>query len=136
MEKVYERCCGLEVHKKTVVGLPPHARPPSSSLRARGSREPTASTDSATPQVPERRGEAPGQPRSWAWADLLRRGVDLDGLACPRGGGRLRLLATSEDPQVIRHILAPLGLPPEVPCLRPPRPPPARAAALVADLPA
>ena len=27
MEKVYERCCGLDVHKKTVVAcLPPHAR--------------------------------------------------------------------------------------------------------------
>ena len=28
MEKVYERCCGLEVHKKTVVAWPPHTRPP------------------------------------------------------------------------------------------------------------
>ncbi len=95
-----------------------------------------AITDSATSQVPELRGDAPGQPRDGAWADLLRRGFALAVLACPRCGGRLRLLATLEDPQVSRQILAHLGLPTEVPVLSPPRPPPARAADLVADLPA
>jgi len=66
----------------------------------------------------------------------MRRGFALDVLACPRGGGRMRLLATIEDPQVIRTILAHLGLPAEVPVLSPPRSPPARAADLVADMPA
>lgn len=46
-------------------------------------------------------------------------------------GGRMRLIATIEDPRVIRQILAHLGLPTEVPQ---PRPPPARAADLFADL--
>jgi hypothetical protein len=66
----------------------------------------------------------------------MQRAFDLDVLACPRGGGRMRLLATIEDPQVIRKILAHLGLPTEVPFLSPPRSPPARAADLFADMPA
>src|SRR2546428_724189 len=45
-------------------------------------------------------------PRHWAWADLMRRAFDIDVLACPRCGGRLRLIATLEDPGAIRAILA------------------------------
>ena len=44
--------------------------------------------------------------------------------ACPRCGGRLRLIALIEDAQVIRRILTHLGLPAEVPAARPARPPP------------
>jgi hypothetical protein len=66
-----------------------------------------------------------GKPRSWAWADLMRRAFDIDVLACPRCGGRMRLIATVEAPQLIRQILASLGLPTEGP---PPRPPPAQPA--------
>jgi hypothetical protein len=47
-------------------------------------------------------------PRHWAWADLMRRAFDIDVLACPRCGGRLRLIATVEDPDAIRAILAAL----------------------------
>ena len=36
----------------------------------------------------------------------MRRAFDVDVLACPRCGGRLRLLATIEDPGVIGEILA------------------------------
>ncbi|MFQ5830877.1 MAG: hypothetical protein ACE5JD_17225, partial [Candidatus Methylomirabilia bacterium] len=57
----------------------------------------------------------------------------LDVLACPRYSRRMHLIATIEDPQVIRQILAHLGLPTEVPRARPP---PARAADLFADVPA
>jgi uncharacterized protein YbaR (Trm112 family) len=39
------------------------------------------------------------------WAALMRRAFDLDVLACPRCGGRLRLIATVEDPGTIRAIL-------------------------------
>jgi Transposase zinc-binding domain len=46
-----------------------------------------------------------GQPRHWAWANLMRRAFDIDVLACPRCGGRLRLLGTIEDPAAIRAIL-------------------------------
>ncbi len=42
----------------------------------------------------------------WAWADLMRRAFEIDVLACPRCGGRLHLVATVEDPDAIRAILA------------------------------
>ncbi len=48
-------------------------------------------------------------PRHWAWADLMRRAFDIDVLACPRCGGRMRLIATIEDPDAIRAILAALA---------------------------
>jgi hypothetical protein len=47
--------------------------------------------------------------RCWAWADLMRRAFDIDVLACPRCGGRLRLIATVEDPEAIRAILGALA---------------------------
>jgi uncharacterized protein YbaR (Trm112 family) len=37
------------------------------------------------------------------------RAFDLDVLACPRCGGRLRLIVTVEDPEAIRAILAALA---------------------------
>src|SRR5436309_7091449 len=49
---------------------------------------------------------APAPSRHWAWANLMRRAFEIDVLACPRCGGRLRLIATVEDPDAIRAILA------------------------------
>ncbi len=49
--------------------------------------------------------------RAWAWADLMRRVFAIDVLACAGCGGRLRFLATIEDPPVVTKILAHLGLP-------------------------
>jgi Putative transposase len=49
-------------------------------------------------------------PRHWAWADLMRRAFDIDVLACPRCCGRMRLIATVEDPDAIRAILAALAM--------------------------
>jgi hypothetical protein len=57
-------------------------------------------------------------------------------LACPRCGGRMRLIATVEDPRVIRQILAHLGLPAEGPDPCPSRPPPGHTGHLFADIPA
>jgi hypothetical protein len=48
--------------------------------------------------------------RAWSWAALMHRAFDLDVLACPRCGGRLRLIATLHDPAVIRKLLAHLGM--------------------------
>jgi len=39
----------------------------------------------------------------------MRRVLGIDVLACPRGGGRLRRIATLEAPAVVGTILAPLG---------------------------
>lgn len=50
------------------------------------------------------------RPRYRSWAELMRRAFDTDVLACPKCGGRMVLLATIEDPAVIRPILTHLGL--------------------------
>ena len=55
----------------------------------------------------------PVRPRHWAWADLMRRAFDLDVLACPRCGGRMRLIATIDDAKVIDEILSGLARPAE-----------------------
>ena len=79
-------------------------------------------------------GDVPGEPdapgagsrcgRHWRWADLMRRAFEIDVLACPQCGGRMELIATIEDPAVVRKILSHLGLPTETPTTRPARPPP------------
>ncbi len=55
------------------------------------------------------------QARGYLWADLMRRTFGFDVLACPRCGGRLRLLALIEQAAVIARILRHLGLPTEIP---------------------
>jgi hypothetical protein len=55
----------------------------------------------------------PARP-AWSWPDLLRHTFAVDVLACPRCGGRMRVVATIEDRVVIRKILTHLGLPTEV----------------------
>jgi len=50
------------------------------------------------------------KPRYWTWAALMRRAFDIDVLRCPHCAGRMRLIATIEDPAVIARILAHLGL--------------------------
>ena len=64
-------------------------------------------------------GEAAPTASAWRWADLLRRVFALDVLACPRCGGRMRVVATIDDPAVIRKILAHLDLPVDEPPLAP-----------------
>ena len=79
-----------------------------------------AGSDSAAPDAPKpsdisssERSTPGASPRHWAWAHLMRHAFDLDVLACPRCGGRLRLVATVDDPRVIREILASLRRPAE-----------------------
>lgn len=62
-------------------------------------------------------------PRHWAWADLMRRAFDIDVLACPRCGGRLRLIGTVEDPDAIRAILVAVAGSRELADRAPPFPP-------------
>ena len=75
---------------------------------------------------------APRQ-RCWAWADLMRRVFAVDILACAACGGRLRFIATIEDPPVVQRILAHVGLPTTLPEARPARPPPATGDTLAFD---
>jgi hypothetical protein len=57
-------------------------------------------------------------------AELMRRTFGVDVLACPRCGGRLRLVALIEQASVIQRILRHLGLPSDLPEPRPARAPP------------
>jgi hypothetical protein len=66
--------------------------------------------------------------RGQRWADLMRRTFGFDVLACPRCGGRLRLIALIEEAAVIGRILRHLGLPTDLPMARPARAPPLFAA--------
>jgi hypothetical protein len=87
-------------------------------------RAATEDTDARTlGAVPGPAAEGPASKvRYWSWAALMRRTFEIDVLACPRCGGRLRLIATVEDPRLIRRILA---LPaPSWPYWRPLRPRP------------
>jgi hypothetical protein len=91
-----------------------------------------AATGVSPPVDPDREGlpapRAPPEnvayvrPRYFPWAELLRRVFEFDILACPDCGGRLRLVATIEDPSVVARILEHLGL-----AVDPPSPVPARS---------
>jgi hypothetical protein len=67
------------------------------------------------------------------WAELMRRSFGLDVLACPRCGGRLRLIALIDEAAVIARILRHLHLPTEVPTPRPGRAPPLFAPGDIAE---
>ena len=67
---------------------------------------------------------SPGGRSNLQWAQLVQRSFRFDVLACPRCGGRLRLVALIEEARVIRRILGHLGLPTEAPAARPSRAPP------------
>jgi hypothetical protein len=60
--------------------------------------------------------------RNYLWAELMRRSLGLDVLACPHCGGRLQLIALIDDPAVIRRILHHLGVSPETALGAPQRP--------------
>ena len=69
--------------------------------------------------------ERPSRGTSWIdWATLLRRTFGLDVLACPRCGGRMRVIALITEAGAIRKILHAMKLPPEIPRPLPSRAPP------------
>jgi hypothetical protein len=84
-------------------------------LRLRPRRRPLRATRPA-------RRERPGGYRPWA--ELLARTFAVDVLACPRGQGRMNLLAIVKDPGSISRSLAAEGEPTEVPRRSPTRGPP------------
>jgi hypothetical protein len=73
------------------------------------------------------------QARGQCWASLMARTFGFDVLACPRCGGRLRLIALIEEAAVIGRILRHLGVPTEIPAPRPARAPPLRVGVREAD---
>jgi len=84
--------------------LAPHARWRSQVVSSgRPAPDPHAHERAASPRPAS-------TPRAWSWAALMHRVLALDVLACPRRGGRLRVIATVQDPAVVPTILAHLGL--------------------------
>jgi hypothetical protein len=63
-------------------------------------------------------------PHNRTWAELMRRGLDIDVLQCPDCGGRLRFVAAIMLSSAIRRILRHLGLPSDPVELAPARAPP------------
>jgi Putative transposase len=97
--------------------LAPHARTRSQVVRyGRPAADPTAPEVDASPR--------PRTPGAGTWPALMRRVFDLDVLACPRCGGRLRVIAIVQDPAVVRTILTHVGraLSTEAPGPAPPAP--------------
>ena len=113
----------------------PGAAPERAEVAKVGDGQPPAREDGprsdprADPEAPPPAPPVPGPAaanRAARWADLMRRAFALDVLACPRCGGRMTVIATIDDPRVVRKILDHLGLPTTVPM---PRPPPRDAVA-------
>lgn len=62
------------------------------------------------------------------WAQRLKRVFNIDIETCPECKGKVKVIASIEDPQVIRKILNHLGLESRAPTPWPPRGPPPNAA--------
>lgn len=80
--------------------------------------------EEATPEDGAASCAQPSRAGAYQWAELMRRTFGVDVLACPRCGGRLRLVALIEQASVVQRFLRHLGLPTEVPEPRPARAPP------------
>jgi hypothetical protein len=74
------------------------------------------------PQPPKDEEKAPNSRISWA--RLLKRVFGLDVETCPACGDKMKIIASIEDPPVIRKILEHLGLPSKPPMPWPARGPP------------
>jgi Putative transposase len=114
-----------------------HSEQPGSPEQSHGNENETmnapgsvASSSTSESSVHGRSGSLPDgasakeKKRYSAWSDLMRQTFSLDVLACPRCHQRMRLIATIEDPAVVKKILNHLGLGTEVPESQPARPPP------------
>ena len=75
--------------------LAPHARWRARVVASEGSPAPTSLP--ASPSEGDVTVEL--MHRHWSWANLMRRAFEIDVLACPKCGGRLRSIATVEDPE-------------------------------------
>ena len=84
-----------------------------------------------TSVAPPRTAGAGGGRRQRLWAELMARTFGIDVLACPRCGGRLRLVAVIEDARVVGHrrgrpggvhpgLIGRAGRPWREPCVRTP----------------
>ncbi len=81
------------------------------------------------PQLEDQNEGPPPKPHThkksnFTWARLLKRVFDIDVETCSRCGGKIKIIASIEDPRVIKKILTHLGLPSQPPMPWPARGPP------------
>jgi hypothetical protein len=65
--------------------------------------------------------EDPQPAKNYTWAQLMARTFEFDVLQCPRCGGRMKIIAAIESPEVARRILDCLGIVSRPPSLLPAR---------------
>jgi len=97
--ELLEKLAALTPRPRVNLAVPRSPCPPCPlappGCRLRGLGGPSRDAPAAEPGahgVREFQSAGPGKPRYWAWADLMRRAFELDVLACPRCGGRMRLI--------------------------------------------
>jgi len=76
-----QRCPGLMIgggHGEPASSMPAASRDPASTVSVKEPPPPAA--------------------RKWSWPELMQHTFAMDVLACPRCGGRMRVVATIEDP--------------------------------------
>jgi hypothetical protein len=78
----------------------------------------------APDQLPTSASRKVAGPCNRTWAELMRRGLEIDVLECPACGGRMRFVAAIMLVSAIRRILRHLGLPSDPVELAPARAPP------------
>jgi hypothetical protein len=79
---------------------------------------------SLPPKSPVDRDTEPKRRRRHPWSELMMRVFAIDVLACAECGGRLRIISTITDPDVIGPFLRSIGLPSHPPPLHTARAPP------------
>ena len=84
--------------------LAPHAR-----CRARAVAYGTVPAATSLPASPNERMPPQSRCTPLVVGKLMHRAFEIDGVACLRCGGRLRLIATVEDPRAIREVLGALA---------------------------
>lgn len=115
----------MELIEKLAALVPP---PRINQVRYHGILAPNAKGRSAV--VPKKPGEEEIQKTRGSsknrilWAALLARTFRLDMETCPLCGGRMRIVAAVTDPASIKRYLEGVGLPSEIPEIKPARPPP------------
>src|SRR5262249_18030009 len=86
---------GLEAsgaaHRDPVVTLGGHQSEPLSAPPPVTSRDPATTVSVEAPPPPAS--------RKWSWPELMRHTFGVDVLACPRCGGRMRVVATIDTPE-------------------------------------
>jgi hypothetical protein len=125
---------GLSITAGGLVGAQPSTGAPKAAPLAPATpSSAVAPTNAITAPTPWRNwsGIHTCQPASWQvpgsvdeLADLMRRAFETDVLAGAQCGGRMVLIATTQDPAVITRILTRLGLPLAPGAPDPARPPP------------